>query len=77
MGSPAEPGLALRPIPLDPARVTAMLAPFVAASAGHGWGLLEWFFAGLLAFLVGVVGLFFLYLVLQLFINPARRPRRL
>jgi hypothetical protein len=41
------------------------------------WGFLEWFFAGLLAFLVGVVGLFFLYLVVQLFVNPGRRPRRL
>jgi hypothetical protein len=49
-----------------------MPAPVLAA-----WGLLEWFFAGLLAFLVGVVGIFFLYLVAQLFRNPGRRPRRL
>lgn len=41
------------------------------------WGILEWFFAGLLAFLVGVVGVFFAYMLAQLFLNPARRPRRL
>lgn len=41
------------------------------------WGLLEWFFAGLLAFLVGLVGLFFLFLIVQLFLNPSRHPRRL
>jgi hypothetical protein len=41
------------------------------------WGFLEWFFAGLLAMLVGAVGLFFLFLLAQLFLNPARRPRRL
>jgi hypothetical protein len=54
-----------------------MLASILAASSGHGWGFLEWFFAGLLAFLVALVGLFFLYLVAQLFLNPGRRPRRL
>jgi hypothetical protein len=53
-----------------------ILGALVAATRGHGWGFLEWFFAGLLAFLVGVVGLFFLYLVAQLFLNPGRRPRR-
>jgi len=37
------------------------------------FGLLEWFFAGLLAMLVGVVGLFFLYVAVQLFRNPSRR----
>ncbi|HXF73716.1 MAG TPA: hypothetical protein VNO79_14040 [Actinomycetota bacterium] len=37
-------------------------------------GLLEWVFLGLLAALVGAVGLFALYLVAQLFRNPAR-PR--
>ncbi|HWO69184.1 MAG TPA: hypothetical protein VNP94_00295 [Actinomycetota bacterium] len=36
-------------------------------------GFLEWFFAGLLAVLVGAVGLFALYLFAQLFRNPARR----
>jgi hypothetical protein len=40
------------------------------------WGLLEWFFALLLAGLVGVVGLVFLYLVAQLFLNPGRRGAR-
>jgi hypothetical protein len=36
-------------------------------------GFLEWFFAGLLAVLVGAVGLFALYLFAQLFRNPTRR----
>ncbi len=40
------------------------------------WGFLEWFFAGVLAILVGVVGIFFLYIVAQLFVNPARRATR-
>jgi hypothetical protein len=35
-------------------------------------GFLEWFFAGLLALLVGIVGLFGLYVGLQLFRNPGR-----
>ncbi len=37
------------------------------------WGLLEWFFAVLLAGLTGAVGLFFLYIVARLFVNPGRR----
>jgi len=37
------------------------------------WGLLEWFFAGMLVVLTAAVGLFFLYLVVTLFVNPARR----
>jgi hypothetical protein len=41
------------------------------------WGFLEWFFAGLLGFLVTLVGAFFLFLIVQLFRNPSRRPRRL
>jgi hypothetical protein len=39
-------------------------------------GFLEWFFVGLLVALVGVVGLFFLYLAAQLVRNPGRAPRR-
>jgi hypothetical protein len=39
------------------------------------WGLLEWFFAGLLVALTGAVGLAFVYVALQLFVNPARRRR--
>ena len=35
-------------------------------------GFLEWFFAGMLASLVGVVGLFALYVFVQLFRNPGR-----
>ncbi len=53
-----------------------MLAQTLAAAAGHGWGVLEWFFAGLLSVLVLIVGLAFLYMVVQLFLNPGRRPRR-
>jgi hypothetical protein len=39
------------------------------------WGLLEWTFALLLAGLTGAVGMFFLYLVATLFLNPGRRKR--
>ena len=35
-------------------------------------GFLEWFFAGLLASLVGIVTLFAAYVALQLFRNPGR-----
>ncbi len=38
-------------------------------------GFLEWFFVGLLTLLVGVVGLFALFLFVQLFRNPGRTPR--
>jgi hypothetical protein len=37
------------------------------------WGFLEWVFVALLVGLTGAVGLFFLYMVVQLFVNPARR----
>jgi len=47
------------------------------AASGHGWGFLEIFFATLLAVLVALVGAFFVFLVVQLFLNPGRRPRRL
>jgi hypothetical protein len=40
------------------------------------WGFLEWFFAGVLVLLLGVVGVFFLYLIATLFVNPARRSAR-
>ncbi len=49
---------------VGPVAVMGMLARF---------GLLEWTFAGLLIGLVGAVGLFFLYIVVQLFRNPSRR----
>jgi hypothetical protein len=39
------------------------------------WGFLEWFFASLLTFLVLAVGGFALYVGVQLFRNPSRRPR--
>ncbi len=37
------------------------------------WGFLELFFAGVLASLVGAVGLFALFMFVQLFRNPSRR----
>ena len=40
------------------------------------WGFLEWFFAGVLVLLLVVVGVFFLFLVATLFVNPARRSAR-
>jgi hypothetical protein len=39
------------------------------------WGFLEWFFASMLTFLVLAVGGFALYVSVQLFRNPSRRPR--
>ena len=39
-------------------------------------GFLEWFFAGLLTTLVGAVGLFALYVFVQLFRNPGRGNAR-
>jgi hypothetical protein len=39
------------------------------------WGFLEWFFAGMLTFLVLAVSAFALYVAVQLFRNPSRRPR--
>ncbi len=39
------------------------------------WGFLEWFFAGMLTFLVLAVSGFALYVSVQLFRNPSRRPR--
>ena len=38
-------------------------------------GFLEWFFLGLLTFLVVAVTLFGLYMGIQLFRNPGRSPR--
>jgi hypothetical protein len=37
------------------------------------FGLLEWTFVVLLVSLVGAAGLFFLYILVQFFRNPARR----
>ncbi len=37
------------------------------------FGFLEWFFLGLLVALIGLVGLFALYVAAQMFRNPARR----
>ena len=38
-------------------------------------GFLEWFFAGMLTFLVLAVAAFALFVGLQLFRNPGRQPR--
>jgi len=38
-------------------------------------GFLEWFFIGLLSFLVVAVTLFGLFTAIQLFRNPGRAPR--
>ena len=38
-------------------------------------GFLEWFFVGMLTFLVLAVGGFALFVGIQFFRNPARRPR--
>jgi len=40
------------------------------------WGFLEIFFATVLTGLVGAVGLFALFVGIQLFRNPGRRPGR-
>jgi hypothetical protein len=37
------------------------------------WSFLEWFFMGLLLFLVVAVGVVFVYMIASLFVNPARR----
>lgn len=37
--------------------------------------LFQWFWIGLLTSLVGLTGIFFLYVATQLFRNPGRRPR--
>jgi hypothetical protein len=47
------------------------MTPMLAIS-----GFLEWFFLGLLTFLVVAVGIFGLYAAAQLFRNPGRPPRR-
>ena len=46
-----------------------------------GWvpelsGFLQFFFVGLLLLLLGIVGVFFLYVAGQLFRNPGRRDTR-
>jgi hypothetical protein len=40
------------------------------------FGALEWTFLAILVALVGVAGMFALYLVIQLFRNPTRNPSR-
>lgn len=42
----------------------------------HLSGFLQYFFVGLLLFLVAAVGVFFGFLVLQLIRNPGRGPSR-
>ena len=45
----------------------------VAGLLPHLSGFLQYFFVALLVVLVGAVGLFFVFLVFQLFRNPGRR----
>ena len=40
------------------------------------WGFLEWFFVIALLGLTGTVGLAFVYIVAQLFLNPGRKAKR-
>jgi hypothetical protein len=40
------------------------------------WGFLEWFFALMLIGLTGAVGVVFVYIIAQLFVNPGRKVRR-
>jgi hypothetical protein len=40
------------------------------------WGFLEWFFVIALLGLTGAVGLAFVYIVAQLFLNPGRKTKR-
>jgi hypothetical protein len=40
------------------------------------WGFLEWFFVTALLGLTGAVGLAFVYIVAQLFLNPGRKDKR-
>jgi hypothetical protein len=40
------------------------------------WGFLEWFFVVALLGLTGAVGLAFVYIVAQLFLNPGRKAKR-
>jgi hypothetical protein len=47
----------------------------IAGLLPHLSGFLQYFFVGLLIVLVGLVGLFFGYLALQLVRNPGRRGR--
>jgi hypothetical protein len=48
---------------------------FVAVLLPEAPGLLEWIFLGLLASLVGLVGLFSIYVIAQQFRNPGRGDR--
>jgi len=47
----------------------------VVAEQTAPWGFLEWFFASMLTVLVLAVGAFALYVAVQFFRNPSRRPR--
>lgn len=52
-----------------------MFAMGVVAEQTAPWGFLEWFFASMLTVLVLAVGAFALYVAVQFFRNPSRRPR--
>ncbi len=52
-----------------------MLAARLLVEHSAPWGFLEWFFASMLTFLVLAVSAFALFVAVQLFRNPSRRPR--
>lgn len=52
-----------------------MLALRLLVEEAAPWGFLEWFFVSMLTFLVLAVSGFALYVGVQLFRNPSRRPR--
>jgi hypothetical protein len=58
--------------------VAASVSSLLSAVAGSFWphmpGFLEKVFVGLLALLVALVGLFALFLIVNQFRNPGRRP---
>ena len=53
---------------------TGWMAPGFYICGMLAFGILEWSFIAILVVLVGAAGLFALFLILQLFRNPSRRP---
>ena len=60
-----------QPYPTVPNRPVARMVAVLAIN-----GFLEWFFLGLLTFLVVAVTVFGLFVAIQFFRNPGRKPRR-
>jgi hypothetical protein len=70
---PPDPGALIRSKAFRRLLVFSALLGVVVSLAS--WGFLEWFFAAMLSGLVAAVGLFALFVAVQLFRNPARHPR--